>query len=81
MPKKPAKKAKASRKRITKVSLKPIADAIKRAVKDLKGAVGQEVDARKRSILEGRIATLENIEAKLPCHHLAGYPVDPEDVE
>jgi hypothetical protein len=74
MPKKAKKSATAARKKITRVSLRPIAIAINQAEKELRAA-SKSADAAGKGLIQGRIQKLEEIKSKLPCRNLAAYPI------
>jgi hypothetical protein len=74
MPKKAKKSSTAARKKVTRVSLRPIAVAIDKAAKELKAA-SKFADEAGKNAIQGKIQKLEEIKEKLPCHNLAAYPV------
>lgn len=76
MPKKSAKRAKSSAKKVSKVSLKPIALAIDKAVRELKAA-SKGADEPTRAAVDAKIQELESEKARLPCKRLAAYPLQP----
>jgi hypothetical protein len=74
MPKKAKKSTTAARKKITKVSLKPIAVAIDKAKKEL-NAASKFADEAGKDAIKGKIGKLEELKRELPCRNLSAYPI------